>query len=249
VLRVRREAHLEFVGHACFRIWRDGGPVVVTDPYEPGHLRLPQISLEGDIVVVSSTADAGGHANPALIAGVPRVIDALAVADGQPAEIEGEPIVALAVYEKTKTGEPPAGPPDTSVFAVRIGDVWFVHMGDLGYELDADALAAFRGRCDVLLALAGGDQVLDYSALDAIIDVLKPAWIVPMHHDIGGITHGIYNPVGEFLARRVDDSLMLARASSWTFDPDLRGLRRPTIVVLDPAGAPGAAQLEVRSPH
>jgi L-ascorbate metabolism protein UlaG (beta-lactamase superfamily) len=244
---VRREAHLEFVGHACFRIWRDGGPVVVTDPYEPGHLRLPPISLEGDVVVLSSTADPGGHANPALLAGAPRVIDALAVAGGEPAEIEGEPIVALAVHEKTDTGEPPEGPPDSSVFALRIGELWFVHMGDLGYQLDADALAAFRGRCDVLLALAGGERVLAYSALDTVIDVLEPTWIVPMHHDIGGITHGIYNPLGEFLARRADDPLVLARSSTCTFDADLRGLRRPTIVVLDPAGAPGAAQLEVRS--
>ena len=25
-------AHIEWVGHACFRIRRDGGPAIVTDP-------------------------------------------------------------------------------------------------------------------------------------------------------------------------------------------------------------------------
>ena len=27
--------NIEWVGHACFRIWRDVGPVIVTDPFSP----------------------------------------------------------------------------------------------------------------------------------------------------------------------------------------------------------------------
>ena len=30
--------NIEWVAHACFRVWRDGGPVVVMDPYTRSEL-------------------------------------------------------------------------------------------------------------------------------------------------------------------------------------------------------------------
>ena len=27
--------NIEWVAHACFRVWRGGGPVIVMDPYNP----------------------------------------------------------------------------------------------------------------------------------------------------------------------------------------------------------------------
>jgi len=72
--------NVEWVGHACFRVWRAGGPVIVMDPYTPGTLGLPQESctVEGDTVIVSSLTDTA-HGNPKLVRGQPRVIDALEV--------------------------------------------------------------------------------------------------------------------------------------------------------------------------
>ncbi len=33
--------NIECVGHAYFRVWRDGGPVVVMDPYTPSRSGRP----------------------------------------------------------------------------------------------------------------------------------------------------------------------------------------------------------------
>ena len=51
---------LEFVGHACFRIWQDGRPIIVTDPYAPDVLGVPDkgAQLDADTIIVSSLTDA-----------------------------------------------------------------------------------------------------------------------------------------------------------------------------------------------
>ena len=68
----RREAdimsvHLEWVGHACFRLWEDGGPVIAMDPYTPSVVAAAvgladptelDIRLQADTVIVSSLTDA-----------------------------------------------------------------------------------------------------------------------------------------------------------------------------------------------
>ena len=48
--------HVEWVGHACFRVWRDGGPVIVMDPFTPKNVRLSyeEAVIDGDTVIVSS---------------------------------------------------------------------------------------------------------------------------------------------------------------------------------------------------
>ncbi len=53
--------NVEWVGHACFRVWRDGGPVIVMDPYTPETVYLPEdgSTIEGDTVIVSSRTDEG----------------------------------------------------------------------------------------------------------------------------------------------------------------------------------------------
>ena len=69
---------LEFVGHACFRLWQDRRPAIVTDPYTPATVRLEDDGrqLEADMVIVSSLIDPA-HDNVKLVAGDPRVINAL----------------------------------------------------------------------------------------------------------------------------------------------------------------------------
>ena len=84
--------HIEWVGHACFRVWRDGGPVIVMDPFTPKNLGLSdkEASLEGDTVIVSSLTDRA-HGYPGLVRGDPPVINALEVAEQQS--------VRIAVYD------------------------------------------------------------------------------------------------------------------------------------------------------
>ena len=51
---------LEFVGHACFRVWEDGRPSIVMDPFshEKCELEFDGVRLKADTVIVSSLTDA-----------------------------------------------------------------------------------------------------------------------------------------------------------------------------------------------
>jgi L-ascorbate metabolism protein UlaG (beta-lactamase superfamily) len=137
--------HVEWVGHACFRAWRDGGPVIVMDPFTPKNLSLSEeeTSLDGDTVIVSSLGDRA-HGNPALVRGNPRVINALEVAQlGVEVEIDGSSLITLPAAESPEHES--GKPKDNALYAVQVGGLWILHMGDLGYGLGEKELEPFVG--------------------------------------------------------------------------------------------------------
>ena len=223
---------VEFVGHACFRIWVDGRPSIVTDPYPPGRLGLPPLEpLAADTVIVSSLTDEA-HSHVELVAGNPQVINALDVARGQEAVVGGEAVVTV---EATEARDHPRGPEDNALYAFKAGGLWMMHMGDVGYELTADELAPFAGKCDVLFALAGQRLTPKFAELDRMFAVLAPRWILPMHYELPPLGFGM-TTVEEFLADRPDDPLV--RPRHHTIELPLPALKEghPTIVVLEPSG-------------
>jgi L-ascorbate metabolism protein UlaG (beta-lactamase superfamily) len=224
-------ATIEWVGHACFRIRSGDSAVLVLDPYTPAELGVPDVAVDGDVVIVSSLDDSG-HANVDLVRGDPVVVDALAVATGRASAPDEIPLVAAATHESV---DHPDGPDPNAAYALRIGGLWILHMGDAGQALDDDALATFAGRCDVLLALAGGGLTLSLEELDATIEALAPRWIVPMHYGLPAIAVPML-PVEDFLARRTGDPVLLARSSTIEIPdaPLVDGC--PVVVVLEPSG-------------
>jgi len=232
--------NIEWVGHACFRIWRDRGPVLVTDPYTPQAVGLPEDveRIDGDTVIVSSLEDRA-HGYPRLVRGDPRVINALDLAAGaSAAQFDGAPIVALGAAESPIHDS--GSPKDNAMYALNVGGVGVLHMGDLGYGLSAADLAPVVGRCDLLLAIVGEFNTIPLEDLDFLIDHLSPKWIVPMHYRLWWETK--MSPVSEFLARRQRDPLILARSSTVTFPLDAAGLGELSIVVLEPSAAPAGSR-------
>ena len=121
---------LEFVGHACFRLWADGRPTIVMDPYlhEETQLEDDGSRLDADTVIVSSLTDRA-HSNVALVRGNPRVINALDVATrATSATINGEPVVAIATAEAPDHSL--HAPMDNAMYAFKAGGLWFAHLGD-----------------------------------------------------------------------------------------------------------------------
>lgn len=51
--------NIEWVGHACFRIWRDGGPVIVTDPFSSDIINNRVMKLGADGRLSVFRADSG----------------------------------------------------------------------------------------------------------------------------------------------------------------------------------------------
>jgi L-ascorbate metabolism protein UlaG (beta-lactamase superfamily) len=233
--------NLEWVGLACFRLWEDGGPVVVTDPYTPSAVGLVDekelaIRLVGDTVICSSFTDIA-HNDYGLVDGSSEVINALDVARGsRNASIGGEPVVAVQAAESP---DHPEGPDDNALYAFKVGGLWVLHMGDVGFGLDNEAIAPFKGKCDVLLALTGEALTLRLEDLDPMIDYLEPAWVVPMHYNlapISGFEPNVMTKLDGFVRRRDRDPVLYARDHTVTLPLPTGGKERPTIVVLEPSG-------------
>ena len=229
---------LEFVGHACFRLWEDGRPSIVMDPFS--HLKAELFDdgfrLDADTVIVSSLTDPA-HDHVKLVNGSPHVINALDVATGRVQErINGEPLFAIPAAE---IPDHPEGTDDNALYAFKAGGLWFGHLGDLGFGLSNEDLAPWSGRCDVLMAIVGEKYTVPLDALDSMIDFLKPTWIVPMHYGLpplGGDPGGGMSPVDVFLNRRPRDPVIVPRYHTMTFPTTRSEDGRPTIVVLEPSG-------------
>ncbi len=226
---------LEFVGHACFRIWENGRPVIMTDPFAYDTLELPDpgTRFETDTVIVSSLTDPA-HDNVALAKGSPRVINALDVALGKDdSTIGAEPIVTLAVAEDPD--HTLHAPMDNAMYAFNVGGLWFYHMGDLGYAVTPEQLAPFKDHCEVMIPLTGEKFTPKHEELDLMIDFLKPRWIVPMHYAIPPVIFDMM-PIDKFLAHRSQDPVLMVRHHTVEFPLPTPKSDRPTIVVLDPSG-------------
>lgn len=225
---------LEFVGHACFRIWQNGRPIIVTDPYGPDELGLPDkgAQLEADTIIASSLTDAA-HSNLGLVKGNPRVINALDVAQGrEKAAINSETLITVGAAEDP---DHPRGPQDNALYAFKIEDTWFMHMGDLGYRLSDEDLAPFANHCDVLMALTGESLTPSHEDLDPMFEFLKPKWIVPMHYGMAPIKSEMSN-IEEFLKHRDQNPVYLVRHHTVSFPLPQSDLGGPMIVVLKPSG-------------
>ncbi len=233
---------VEFIGHACYRIWQDGRPLVVTDPYTHSDVGLEDDGrrLESEYVIVSSLIDLS-HNNYSMVAGQPKVINALDVAVGKAAAtINDEPVIAIPVAEHP---EHPTGPDDNGMYAFKAGGLWFAHVGDLGFGMTEPELAPWVGRCDVLMAITGGIYSLTLQELDGLIDYLRPKIVLPMHYHLPP-PGGPMLPLADFLNQRPDDPVIIT--NSTTIELPLPEIKpgHPTIVVLKPAGyTPSKAQL------
>lgn len=232
---------LEFVGHACFRLWQDGRPTIVMDPYLHAAVKLPDdgIRLEADTVIVSSLTDSG-HDNVKFVKGNPHIINAYDVARGlAKATINNELVIAV---EAAEIANHPEGTDPNALYAFKAGGLWFLHMGDLGFGLSADELQPFAGHCDVLLALVGENLTLPLADLDPMIEALQPTWIVPMHYELPPIV-GNMSTVDKFLQRHLDSPVVIARHHTVTFPLSVSSPSRPTIVILEPSGYKATAGL------
>lgn len=226
---------LEFVGHACFRLWEDGRPTIVMDPYTPATLKFDDDGsrLTADTVIVSSLNDPA-HDNVELVNGNPQIINALDVARGEAsAEINGEPLITVPAGEAPDHTD--HSPNDNALYAFKAGDFWILHMGDLGYGLTPEQLAPFVGHCDMFLVITGEMNTPSHEELDPMIDFLRPKWVVPMHYNLPPVSFGM-NRVEKFIAHRCMDPVIYPRHHTVTLPLPELSPDGPTIVVPEPSG-------------
>ena len=116
---------------------------------------------------------------------------------GTEAEVDGSPVIAVGPPNRTA----PDAPKDNALYTVRIGGMWIMHLGDLGYGLTARELEPFIGRCEVMLAIIGVTNTIPLDDLDFMIGHLEPKWVIPMHYGLPPFDCGMH-PLSELLDHR-----------------------------------------------
>ena len=194
---------VRWYGHACFRL-EGGGVSIVTDPYTPELAGLAPVTEPADIVLMSSVLDEA-HGNGAMIAGSPRVLNALDAVE-HPVDVgHGIVVEAVAAMEGV---DRPDDPKANALYRFELEGIAVCHMGDVGRRLTEAQLAPLRGRVDVLFALAGGGLTIDLDDLDDAIDEIGPRIVIPMHYRTPSLRYDV-GPVEDFLAHRAGDHVVL----------------------------------------
>jgi len=225
---------VNWYGHACFRL-EGAGVSVITDPYTPELAGLLPVKATADAVVTSSALDEA-HSNAAMIAGSPRVLNALDAVGAPVAIADGVIVEAVAAMEGV---DRPDDPKANALYRFELDGVSVCHMGDVGRRLSSEQLAPLRGRVDVLLALAGGGLTIALPDLDDAIAEIGPRVVIPMHYRTPSLLYDV-GTVEEFLARRPGDPVVRHAGATMEITADTLPSAL-TVHVLQPSCEPQAA--------
>jgi L-ascorbate metabolism protein UlaG (beta-lactamase superfamily) len=178
-------------GLSCFRL-REGGGVVVCDPYERSvGLTLPKV--RADIVTVSH--DRPGHNAVERVQGEPKVLRG-------PGEYEVKNVFITGATTYHRKGVHDKNERNV-VFFFDFGDFTVGHLGDLGeLPTQAEIEELNLGDVDVLLVPVGGGETLDPTRAVEVIGLFEPKVVIPMHYHHPGLSSELaagLEPVEKFL--------------------------------------------------
>ena len=169
---------LTWYGQAAFRLVDEQGYRIVCDPYTPELLGYAPIADECDLVITSSDDDAA-HCRHDLVPGEHVWLNALeAVRAGGSATVDGREIRAIEAMEIES--HPLHAPGQNAMYRFALDGLEIAHMGDIGNPL-SERQTRFLDGVDVLLALAGGELVIDIPELLRVVEETRPRLVVPMH--------------------------------------------------------------------
>lgn len=221
-----------WLGHASFLV--EGGRTrIITDPYDPGILRLKPVDLEADIVVRSSDDDRAHSCIDFIPPGYTLLTATEHVnPDFGTAEAGGIEFSFALARESLIHKQDPG---DNGMYRFSLEGISITHMGDVGNPLSERQIDFMKGT-DILLALAGGPPVIETDELMQVIDAVRPAIVIPMHYRIPGpeffmlpveVLSGLFPP--ERVDKRGRSVLELNRERI----REMKG--SPRLVILDPA--------------
>ncbi len=163
---------IKWLGHSTFILTSANGTKLMTDPYDAVFgLEYGKIDESADIVTVSH--DHGDHSNVAAVTGKPEVIKNVA-----PREVRGIRIRGIETCHDDTGGSQRGA---NIVFCFEIDGLKVCHLGDLGHMLTGEQAVAI-GKADILMIPVGGNFTIDAATADSVIEVLKPAVVIPMHY-------------------------------------------------------------------
>jgi len=173
-------------GHSCFEL--GDNVTVVTDPHDGRSIGINPPNCRGDIILVSH--DHFDHNSVKTVTdGDSRVftgdVDTV---------FRGIDIRSFQTFHDDMGGEKRG---INHIFRIKMDGITFLHLGDLGHELDHDTVKAL-GPIDVLFIPVGGIFTIDHRSAWSVINAVAPKAVVPMHFKVGGLSLSI-DPVDLFI--------------------------------------------------
>ena len=181
-------------GHSCFEITND--VTLVTDPHDGKSIGIPAPSVTGDVILVSHD-----HYDHNSVKTVEKE-DSKVVTDERKKNISNIEIKGIESFHDECDG---AKRGKNIIYKFIMDDVSFCHLGDLGHELDDDAVQKI-GDVDILFIPVGGTFTVDAEQAWKVINSIKPKIAIPMHYKIGGLSLPI-DGVDPFLEKNIFKTL------------------------------------------
>ncbi len=163
----------------------------------------PIEGVEADLLLV--THEHMDHNGVEAIGGEPTVLRSTAGTLQSPL---GE-VVAIASEHDEAAGTE-RGP--NTIFVFELDGLRVCHFGDFGQSTLREEQAAAVGSCDLLFLPVGGGPTIGATQARAIVERLRPRWVVPMHYRTPRI--GFLETAEEFLALFTD----VERSATATFE-------------------------------
>ena len=157
--------NIEYLGHSCFKITANNGYSVVIDPYKKGSIPgLRAAATEANAVLCSHEHFDHNAADEVKLADT-SINNPFAIT-----EIE----TYHDHHEGSKRGM-------NKVYILEEDGCRIAHLGDLGCIPTAEIIEQLAG-VDILLIPVGGRYTIDKKEAVALISLLKPNTVIPMHY-------------------------------------------------------------------
>ncbi len=188
--------HVEWYGQSTFHLSTSGMSVVI-DPFADMsgaasrgiQFEYPPITgLDADLLLV--THEHADHNGVEAIGGEPTVLRSTA---GRLESPIGE-VTAIASEHDDQAGI--ARGPNT-IFSFELDGLRVCHFGDFGQSTLRDEQAAAIGTVELLFLPVGDGPTIGPTQARAIVERLRPRWVVPMHYRTPRI--GFLEPADGFL--------------------------------------------------
>jgi L-ascorbate metabolism protein UlaG (beta-lactamase superfamily) len=173
---------VEWYGQSAFKLSAEGARTVFIDPF--GDLS----AMAGRGMQFDYPAIAGVDADLLLVTHEHADHNAVEAIDGDPVVLRstagrlesplGE-VLAIASEHDDQAGT--ARGPNT-IFVFELAGVTVCHFGDFGQSALRDEQAQAIGAVDLLILPVGGGPTLGAQGAAAIVERLRPRWVVPMHY-------------------------------------------------------------------
>ena len=165
---------IRYNGHSEFLIEGAGGLRILTDPYDP-RIPFPQVKQSADVVTISH--EHADHCYLDKLLNEPIIVRGT----GRHEPVKGLSILGIASFHDDAGGSKRGL---NTIFVLEMEDLRICHLGDLGAMPDEAGLKALQ-KLDVLMLPVGGTYTLDAKEAAALVKLIKPRVIIPMHYKRG----------------------------------------------------------------